>query len=74
MAGGSPGLFQNQKSKCSSGEFGLTAFLVLAELLPWSRLCLGAVLVHLCSPKQLADRGRGKGKLVASWRQPKPCM
>lgn len=54
--------FPQPEIKCRSGEFGLTAVLVLAELLPWSRLCLGSILVHLRSLKQLAVRGRGKGK------------
>lgn len=57
-----PRAFPQPEIKCRSGEFGLTAFLVLAELLPWSRLCLGAVLIHLCSPEQLAVRGRGNGE------------
>lgn len=54
--------FPGLEIKCTSGEFGLTAFLVLPELLPWSRLCLGTSLL----PKHLAKRGRGKGELVAS--------
>lgn len=54
MGRGESGAFPELEIECRSGEFCLTAFLVLAELLPWSRLCLGAHLVKLCSSKAVS--------------------